>query len=123
MVGESRVSGSKSRIRRGGRSGPQQTEAEMLQAELARVRARFSVDPAVVSGISVEAWASPSGSVEDDEAELVDVLADCVSVGVPLGAAVASWASGALALDDAPDEDLYDELESPAFGDTLPPRR
>lgn len=110
MVGEARLRASRSRSRRGGQSGPEQTEAEMVQAELARVRARFSVDPAVVSGVSVEAWTSPSGAVEDDEAEFVDALADCLSVGVPLGAAVASWASGALALDEAPDEDLYDEL-------------
>ncbi len=123
MVGEARLNGSKSRSRRGGESEPRQTEAEMVQVELARVRARYSVDPAVVSGVPVEAWTSPSGSVEDDEAEFVDALADCLSVGVPLGAAVASWASGALALDDAPDEDLYDESESRGFGETFRPRR
>ena len=117
MAGEARLSGSRSRSRRGGESGPEQTEAEMVQAELARVRARCSVDPAVVSGVLVEAWTSPSGAVEDDEAEFVDVLADCLSVGVPLGAAVASWVSGALAHDDAPDEDVSDEIESRAFGE------
>ena len=117
MAGEERLSGSRSRSRRGGQGRPEQTEAEMVRAELARVRARCSVDPAVVSGVLAEAWTSPTGAVEDDEAEFVDALADCLSVGVPLGAAVASWVSGALAHDDARDEDVYDEIESGASGE------
>src|SRR4051812_9469913 len=66
--------------------------AATLRAQLARVRARFGVDPA--TPIAPEPWASPSGMVEEDEAEFADALADCLSVGLPLDAAVASWASG-----------------------------
>ncbi len=92
-------------------------EAEMVRTELARLRARCSVDPVVTSGVAAEAWMSPSGAVEDDEAEFVDAMADCLSVGVPLGPAVACWASGALVRDDDLDEDLDDEPDMGAFGE------
>ena len=42
------------------------------------------------------AWTAPSGAVEEDEAEFVDAVADCLSVGLPLDVAAASWASGRL---------------------------
>jgi hypothetical protein len=80
-------------------------EAETLRAELARVRARFGLDPEVPSSVLAHAWTPPAGTVEEDEAEFVDAVADCVSVGLPLTAAVVSWASGVLAReDDAEDE-------------------
>src|SRR5262245_10126719 len=68
-----------------------------LRAQLVRVRARFGVDLATSIGTLPEPWTSPSGAVEEDEAEFADALADCLSVGLPLDAAVASWASGELA--------------------------
>jgi hypothetical protein len=87
-------------------------EAETLRAELARVRARFGLDPDaplgvpdVPLGVLARAWVSPSGAVEEDEAEFIDALADCVSVGLPLTAAVVSWATGGLAREDDRDED------------------
>ena len=85
-----------------------------MRAQLARVRARFGVDPA--TPIAPEPWASPSGTVEEDEAEFADALADCLSVGLPLDAAVASWASGELARDeedDEPPELILPELLTP----------
>ena len=73
------------------------TGVETARLELARVRARFGLDPANSPRRAAEAWTSPSGAVEEDEAEFVDALADCLSAGLPLGAAVEFWASGALA--------------------------
>jgi len=75
-----------------------------LRAQLVRVRARFGVDQATSIGTLPEPWTSPSGAVEEDEAEFADALADCLSVGLPLGAAVASWVSGDLAHDSEADE-------------------
>jgi len=91
---------------RRGRSEIEETDLEAVRSELARVRARFGVDPAVPAPVLSSPWTSPSGTIEDDEAELVDVLADCASVGLPLNAAVASWASGCLA--------QVEETEEPA---------
>jgi hypothetical protein len=100
----------KARDERGGAS-LNQSEAETVRVELARVRARFSVDPAIPSRLFAGAWRSPCGIVEEDEAEFVDALADCLSVGVPLDAAVASWVSGLLAQNDDPSEDDEGEVE------------
>ena len=96
--------------RESGQSGLESTAVETVRLELARVRARFGVDPTPPSHLFADAWRSPSGVVEEDEAEFVDALADCVSVGLPLGAAVACWASGELARGDDEVED--DDQES-----------
>jgi hypothetical protein len=69
------------------------------------VRARFGLDPEVPVSFLARAWTSPTGAVEEDEAEFVDAVADCVSVGLPIGAAVVSWASGGLAREDDGDDD------------------
>ena len=70
---------------------------DALRSVLAHVRARFGLDPAVPDHLLADAWISPAGAVEEDEAEFVDAVADCVSVGVPLDAALAAWVSGDLA--------------------------
>lgn len=75
-----------------------------LRVQLARVRARFGVDPAIPSPVLDEPWTSPCGTVEADEAEFADALADCLSVGLPINAALASWMSGGLASDDEEEE-------------------
>jgi hypothetical protein len=90
------------RPQRGRGDEEQARPAAALRFELARVRARFGVVPA--TPIAPEPWASPTGAVEEDEAEFADALADCLSVGLPLHAAVASWASGELAQDEEEDE-------------------
>ena len=82
----------------GSTEGEQQpTGVETARVELARVRSRFGVDPEIPSQLFAGAWTSPSGAVEEDEAEFVDAMADCMSAGLPLGAAIMFWASGALA--------------------------
>jgi hypothetical protein len=95
----------KLRARRAADEDEAATETETLRAELARVRARFGLDPDVPSSVLARAWTPPAGIVEEDEAEFVDAVADCVSVGLPLAAAVVSWASGVLAREDDGEEE------------------
>jgi hypothetical protein len=82
--------------------------------EVAHVRARFAVDPATPARLA-DAWQAPTGAIEEDEAELVDALADCLSVGLPLDAAVASWRSGTLEVSGQDDVDEDDETD--VFGE------
>ena len=86
-------------------SGMEPTGVETARVELARVRARFGVDPEIPAQLFAGAWTAPSGAVEEDEAEFVDAMADCMSAGLPLGAAIMFWASGALAAGDDRGED------------------
>jgi len=77
----------KKRTRRGADDDDEaDVAAETLRTELARVRARFGLEPDVPIAFLSRAWISPSGTVEEDEAEFVDAVADCISVGLPLGA-------------------------------------
>ena len=90
-----------------GAVGPSVTET--VRSELERVRAHFGLDPATGSARYLAgAWSSPTGEVEENEAEFVDAMADCVSAGVPLAAAVASWSSGNLAEDVLDDDEPAD---------------
>jgi hypothetical protein len=80
---------------------------------VAYARARFAVDPSTPARLA-DAWAAPAGATEEDESELIDAVADCLSVGLPLDAAVASWRSGALQVSDRDEDDeedtgVYDE--------------
>jgi hypothetical protein len=77
--------------------------------EVAHVRARFGVDPSTPSRLA-DAWTAPVAPIEEDESEFLDAVADCVSVGLPVDAAVASWRSGTLevATDDQENEDDED---------------
>jgi hypothetical protein len=72
--------------------------------EVAYARARFAVDPSTPARLA-DAWTAPSGAIEEDESELIDAVADCLSVGLPLDAAVASWRSGSLQVSDSDDEE------------------
>lgn len=81
-----------------------------LRVQLARVRARFGLDPAIPSQVLDEPWTSPSGTVEADEAEFADALADCLSAGLPINAALASWMSGGLASDEEEEEEEQTEI-------------
>jgi hypothetical protein len=100
------------------------TGAGVVGEEVAHVRARFAVDPATPARLS-DAWKAPTGVTEEDESELIDVVADCLSVGLPLDAAVASWRSGSLEISEPPqfgDEDgeggdADDEDDTNVFGD------
>jgi hypothetical protein len=85
--------------------------------EVAHVRARFAVDPATPTRLA-DAWSAPTGATEEDESEFVDAVADCLSVGLPLDAAVASWRSGTLQVtaDDEDDEDKTDNFDDAKTG-------
>jgi hypothetical protein len=82
--------------------------AGSVEEEVAYARARFAVDPSTPSRLS-SAWIAPTGTMEEDESELIDAVADCLSVGLPLDAAVASWRSGSLQVSDEPQGDDADE--------------
>jgi hypothetical protein len=92
--------------RRARRDEIEHADLEAVGSALARLRARFAGDPGIPSRVLSEAWTSPTGAVEDDEAELVDLIADCLSVGLPLSAALLSWTSGNLAVNDDDDGDV-----------------
>lgn len=79
--------------------------AERMAMELARVRAKFGMDPTDAREPLDEAWMSPT-AMEEDEAEFVDAVADCLGAGLPLEAALSCWGSGELAYEaQADDED------------------
>ena len=90
---------------------PEATGVETARVELARVRSRFGVDPEIPTPLFAGAWTAPSGAVEEDEAEFVDAMADCMSAGLPLGAAIMFWASGALAGGEDEDRGNDDDPE------------
>ncbi|HEV3031264.1 MAG TPA: hypothetical protein VG319_06455 [Polyangia bacterium] len=71
------------------------------------MRARFAVDPSTPARLA-DAWTAPTGTTEEDEAEFVDAMADCLSVGLPLEAALASWRSGTLEVTSADEEEEED---------------
>jgi hypothetical protein len=93
----------------------QPTEAERVRAEIERVRGRLGVDPTLPRHWLAGAWSVPIGGIEEDEAELADVLADCLSVGLHLGDAVASWSCGGLAGGGDADDDLEADRDREAL--------
>jgi hypothetical protein len=89
--------------------------SRVVGEEVAHVRARFAVDPATPAGFA-DAWQAPTGTTEEDESEFVDAVADCLSVGLPIDAAVASWRSGTLEVSGSSGES-DDEDDTGVFGD------
>jgi hypothetical protein len=82
---------------------------ERLTIELARLRAKFGADPAIARASLDDAWMSPTAAMEEDEAEFIDAVADCLGVGLSLDAALTCWDSGSLFYDeDAADSDGED---------------
>jgi hypothetical protein len=90
-------------VNRGRKEETARTDVETVRSELARVRSRLGIDPGISPLDLSGAWTSPNGTVDEDEAQFVDTLADCLSVGLPLDAAFASWVSGDLVQDDETD--------------------
>jgi hypothetical protein len=80
--------------------GPRMDAAERLTIELARLRAKFGADPAIARASFDEAWMSPTAAMEEDEAEFIDAVADCLGVGLSLDAALTCWDSGGMSSDD-----------------------
>jgi hypothetical protein len=84
-------------------------EKEHLTRDLARVRAKFGMDPPPGSPSLTKAWMSDA-PVEEDEAEFVDTLADCLGAGLSLQDALTCWETGDLASDDSQTAPADDEL-------------
>lgn len=84
--------------------------AEHLTRDLARVRAKFGVDPALASRSLATAWRSET-PVEEDEAEFVDAVADCLVVGLSLDDALNCWDAGELAYQAGDDGNAEPESE------------
>jgi hypothetical protein len=87
---------------------------ERLTRELARLRAKFGADPAIARSSLEEAWMSPTAAMEEDEAEFIDAVADCLGVGLSLDAALTCWDSGGLfydAAEDATDDESDTDLD------------
>ena len=93
----------------------EQSGAGSVGEEVAYARARFAVDPSTPSRLS-SAWIAPTGTMEEDESELIDAVADCLSVGLPIDAAVASWRSGSLQVSDHAD-DADEEDDTDVYGE------
>jgi hypothetical protein len=79
---------------------PRIDAAERLTIELARLRAKFGADPAIARASLDDAWMSPTAAMEEDEAEFIDAVADCLGVGLSLDAALTCWDSGGLFYDE-----------------------
>jgi len=89
---------------------PQRIEAaERLTIELARLRAKFGADPAIARASFEDAWMSPTAAMEEDEAEFIDAVADCLGVGLSLDAALTCWDSGGLFYDEDADGEANED--------------
>ncbi len=98
---------------------PRIDATERLTIELARLRAKFGADPAIAGASLDDAWMSPTAAMEEDEAEFIDAVADCLGVGLSLDAALTCWDSGGLFYDDGEADDA-DELQSDVTDASLP---
>jgi hypothetical protein len=90
---------------------PRMGVSERLTIELARLRAKFGSDPAIASRSLDAAWMSPTAAMEEDEAEFIDAVADCLGVGLSLDAALTCWDAGGLVYEESADidQDQYDD--------------
>ncbi len=75
--------------------------AEHLTRDFAKVRARAAVDPVLAGRSLSAAWTTDV--MEEDEAEFVDAVADCMGAGLSLESALSSWDTGAMVADDDDD--------------------
>lgn len=97
--------------------------AEHLTRDLARVRAKFGMDPVLAPRSLAAAWTTET-AMEEDEAEFVDTVADCLGAGLSLEDALTCWDTGGLARDAADETATTDSDDEPAaFSSPLPPAR
>lgn len=95
---------------------------EHLRRDLARVRAKFSMDAVPGERSFTRAWMSDR-PIEEYEAEFVDTMADCLGAGLSLGDALTCWDSGDLASDPADGSDGMLADDEPASVSPVVPRR
>lgn len=95
--------------RRQDEGGDQRIDAaEHLQQDFAKVRARAATDPVLAPRTFSAAWTTDVME-EEDEAEFVDAVADCLGAGFSLESALTGWDNGTLAADGAEEGSLFDE--------------
>ncbi len=94
---------------------------EHLTRDFARVRAKFGMDPPPGLPSLTEAWRSET-SIEEDEAEFVDTVADCLGAGLSLQDALTCWDTGHLASDDSDPTSLGDDEPSIVVAPVAPRR-
>jgi len=90
-----------------GDRAPPGDPAEHLTRDLARVRAKFGVDPALAGRSLATAWRSET-ALEEDEAEFVDTVADCLGAGLSLDDALNCWDTGDLIYTAADESSGFD---------------
>jgi len=83
------------------------------------VRAKVAIDPVLAARSFSAAWTTDVIE-EEDEAEFVDAVADCLGAGFSLESALTGWDNGTLAADSGEESSLFDdeserEEESPAL--------
>ena len=86
--------------------------AEHLTRDLARVRAKFGMDPVLAPPSFSAAWQSDT-PIEEAEAEFVDTVADCLGAGLSLEDALTCWDTGDLACDPLDDQSAVDPDDEP----------
>jgi len=82
--------------------------AEHLQQDFAKVRAKVAIDPVIASRSFAAAWTTDVIE-EEDEAEFIDAVADCLGAGFSLESALTGWDNGTLAADGSEDGVLFDD--------------
>jgi len=82
--------------------------AEHLQQDFAKVRAKVAMDPVVASRSFSAAWTTDVIE-EEDEAEFIDAVADCLGAGFSLESALTGWDNGTLAADGSAEGTLFDD--------------
>ena len=85
--------------------------AEHLARDFARVRARLGMDPVLAPRSLAAAWTTDV--MEEDEAEFVDAVADCMGAGLSLESALTGWDIGTLVVDDEEDSSEDDATAPP----------
>ena len=104
-----------------GDEAPGADPAEHLTRDLARVRAKFGADPVLAGRSLASAWKSEV-PVEEDEAEFVDTVADCLGAGLSLDDALSCWDTGELVY-QAADQEVDGDPDEPAPIQVAPLRR
>ena len=82
---------------------PYRTSTTKLTAMYTNATNRLT--PAIAGTSLDDAWMSPTAAMEEDEAEFIDAVADCLGVGLSLDAALNCWDSGGLFYDDGDGDD------------------
>jgi len=82
--------------------------AEHLQQDFAKVRAKVAVDPLLAARSFSAAWTTDVIE-EEDEAEFIDAVADCLGAGFSLESALTGWDNGTLAAEAGEEGTLFDD--------------